>query len=99
MDIALLLVGENDFSGYLLGDPALELDWEVELLAGFDLHRVGLDGKVWASVELDPVADRVLGWVAEFDVLGNHVAEYCWELDLRLGDVVRKALVQLDAEE
>lgn len=73
LHVALLLVREDDLASHLLRDPALKLDWEVELLAWLYSHRFRFNGEVRTAIELHPVADWVLGWVAELDVLGNHV--------------------------
>lgn len=99
LHVTLLLVGEDNFASDLLRDPALELDREVVLGTRLDFDGVCLDGEVWAPVELHPVADGVLRWVAELDVLCYHVTEHGRELNLGLGDIVRKSLVELNAEE
>jgi hypothetical protein len=47
------------------------------------------DGEViGVADQFDPVADGVLGWVRQLDVLGDEVTENSWEFDLGLGHVV-----------
>jgi hypothetical protein len=99
LHVTLFLVRKDDLACHLLRDPALELDWEVELLAWLDSHRLRFYREVGTAVKLDPVADWVLGGVAQLDILGNHVTKNCWELDIGLGNVVRETLIELDAEE
>ena len=93
LNISFLFVREDNLAGNLLRDSAVEFDWEVQLSSWFNLNRVGLNREIWAAIKLYPIADWVLGWVAELNVLGDHIAEYCWELYLGFGNVMRQSLV------
>lgn len=98
LHVSFLLVCENHLACHALRNPALKLNREILSGSWFNLDLVGFDREVGAAFQLDPVADWVLGRVAQLNILRYHVSEHCWELDLSLWNVVGQSLVELDAE-
>ena len=83
----------------MVGNSALELDWEVHCGTWFNSDIVLIDLEVRAAIKFDPVTDGILGGIAKLNILSDEVAENSGELNLCLRDVMRETLIQLNNKE